>query len=191
MVTSAVTPTTGRPPGGGRRGRHEGRPATKFAVPSIGSTTHRSSAPSCGDPSSPCTGSGDPAKRADDAVLRRQVDRGDQVVRALEPQDRPVVGEADDGEPRIHGAEREVEVVLEIDWSRARREVMPRILPRASDAQVNAIGPSRRFGPTAAVGYPLSAGRIRLVAYGARLESVLGESPRGFESPILRAPKGP
>ena len=28
--------------------------------------------------------------------------------------------------------------------------------------------------------------RIRLVAYGARLESVLGESPRGFESPILR-----
>jgi hypothetical protein len=31
-----------------------------------------------------------------------------------------------------------------------------------------------------------SARRIRLVAYGARLESVLGESPRGFESPILR-----
>ena len=30
------------------------------------------------------------------------------------------------------------------------------------------------------------ARRIRLVAYGARLESVLGESPRGFESPILR-----
>ncbi|VXB61677.1 hypothetical protein PSCLAVI8L_160006 [Pseudoclavibacter sp. 8L] len=28
--------------------------------------------------------------------------------------------------------------------------------------------------------------RIRLVAYGARLESVLGESPQGFESPILR-----
>ena len=25
------------------------------------------------------------------------------------------------------------------------------------------------------------------MAYGARLESVLGESPRGFESPILRA----
>jgi hypothetical protein len=25
------------------------------------------------------------------------------------------------------------------------------------------------------------------VAYGARLESVLGASPRGFESPILRA----
>ena len=31
--------------------------------------------------------------------------------------------------------------------------------------------------------------RIRLVAYGARLESVLGESPRGFESPILRQRK--
>ena len=31
--------------------------------------------------------------------------------------------------------------------------------------------------------------RIRLVAYGARLESVLGESPRGFESPILRSVK--
>ena len=30
------------------------------------------------------------------------------------------------------------------------------------------------------------AWRIRLVAYGARLESVLGASPRGFESPILR-----
>src|SRR5699024_2394700 len=28
--------------------------------------------------------------------------------------------------------------------------------------------------------------RIRLVAYGARLESVLGASPRGFESLILR-----
>ena len=28
--------------------------------------------------------------------------------------------------------------------------------------------------------------RIRLVAYGARLESVLGSRPRGFESPILR-----
>ena len=33
--------------------------------------------------------------------------------------------------------------------------------------------------------------RIRLVAYGARLESVLGESPRGFESPILRARSEP
>jgi hypothetical protein len=30
------------------------------------------------------------------------------------------------------------------------------------------------------------ARRIRLVAYGARLESVLGANPRGFESPILR-----
>ena len=28
--------------------------------------------------------------------------------------------------------------------------------------------------------------RIRLVAYGARLESVLSESSQGFESPILR-----
>ena len=27
------------------------------------------------------------------------------------------------------------------------------------------------------------------MAYGARLESVLGESPRGFESPILRQRK--
>ena len=32
--------------------------------------------------------------------------------------------------------------------------------------------------------------RIRLVAYGARLESVLGASPRGFESPILRQKTG-
>ena len=30
------------------------------------------------------------------------------------------------------------------------------------------------------------ARRIRLVAYGASLESWLGASPRGFESPILR-----
>ena len=29
------------------------------------------------------------------------------------------------------------------------------------------------------------------MAYGARLESVLGESPRGFESPILRQTKRP
>ena len=29
------------------------------------------------------------------------------------------------------------------------------------------------------------------MAYGARLESVLGESPRGFESPILRWCEGP
>jgi hypothetical protein len=35
-------------------------------------------------------------------------------------------------------------------------------------------------------GGPQGHRRIRLVAYGARLESVLGESPRGFESPILR-----
>ena len=34
--------------------------------------------------------------------------------------------------------------------------------------------------------WPTAKRRIRLVAYGARLESVLGESPRGFESPILR-----
>ena len=35
------------------------------------------------------------------------------------------------------------------------------------------------------------AWRIRLVAYGARLESVLGASPRGFESPILRRRSSP
>ena len=29
------------------------------------------------------------------------------------------------------------------------------------------------------------------MAYGARLESVLGASPRGFESPILRHENGP
>ena len=32
--------------------------------------------------------------------------------------------------------------------------------------------------------------RIRLVAYGARLESVLGLRPQGFESPILRHSTG-
>src|SRR4051812_2100762 len=40
------------------------------------------------------------------------------------------------------------------------------------------VGRSRR-------GYPPRR-RIRLVAYGARLESGLGASPQGFESPILR-----
>ena len=30
------------------------------------------------------------------------------------------------------------------------------------------------------------AWRIRLAAYGARLERVLGSRPRGFKSPILR-----
>ena len=37
------------------------------------------------------------------------------------------------------------------------------------------------------VGGPQGPRRIRLVAYGARLESVLGASPQGFESPILRS----
>ena len=36
-------------------------------------------------------------------------------------------------------------------------------------------------------GAQLGSWRIRLVAYGARLESVLGASPQGFESPILRS----
>ena len=31
------------------------------------------------------------------------------------------------------------------------------------------------------------AWRIRLAAYGARLERVLGSRPRGFKSPILRS----
>src|SRR6478609_173665 len=45
--------------------------------------------------------------------------------------------------------------------------------------------PVRYWEPSAARAEG-SARRIRLVAYGARLESVLGASPRGFESPILR-----
>ena len=40
--------------------------------------------------------------------------------------------------------------------------------------------------PLALRGACFTLRRIRLVAYGARLESVLGASPRGFESPILR-----
>ena len=32
--------------------------------------------------------------------------------------------------------------------------------------------------------------RIRLAAYGARLERVLGSRPRGFKSPILRSSPG-
>ena len=42
------------------------------------------------------------------------------------------------------------------------------------------------FAVSKTLGYHCEAWRIRLVAYGARLESVLGASPRGFESPILR-----
>jgi hypothetical protein len=50
---------------------------------------------------------------------------------------------------------------------------------------------ARSFRPedTAGTGYYLkltSLRRGRLVAYGARLESVLGASPRGFESLSLR-----
>src|SRR5665647_2765783 len=52
-------------------------------------------------------------------------------------------------------------------------------------------GQGGRFGRRDGVRYPRAARRIRLVAYGARLESVLGESPRGFESPILRVCEGP
>ncbi len=43
-----------------------------------------------------------------------------------------------------------------------------------------------RLDRAAYLRYHYGAWRIRLVAYGARLESVLGASPRGFESPILR-----
>jgi hypothetical protein len=45
---------------------------------------------------------------------------------------------------------------------------------------------TRRVGGLPRVYEIVGVGRIRLVAYGARLESVLGASPRGFESPILR-----
>jgi hypothetical protein len=48
------------------------------------------------------------------------------------------------------------------------------------------VGCRVRFHEVARVLERLRPWRIRLVAYGARLESVLGESPRGFESPILR-----
>lgn len=36
-----------------------------------------------------------------------------------------------------------------------------------------------------------NAWRIRLAAYGARLERVLGSRPQGFKSPILRYEKSP
>ncbi len=56
--------------------------------------------------------------------------------------------------------------------------------PRPGDSPRVGVGLARPVGCSG----PACAGhrRIRLVAYGARLESVLGESPRGFESPILR-----
>src|SRR4051794_35340464 len=56
-----------------------------------------------------------------------------------------------------------------------------RRVPLSCDARA-AIRRVRSLVATA----PERSRRIRLVAYGARLESVLGESPRGFESPILR-----
>src|SRR3546814_5879633 len=60
---------------------------------------------------------------------------------------------------------------------------------RRPPAESHARSRGVRVLPTVAgrmVGGPSGPRRIRLVAYGARLESVLGESPRGFESPILR-----
>lgn len=60
--------------------------------------------------------------------------------------------------------------------------------------------PPQDSEPRRGVGYSSGAARagcgsrsrrIRLAAYGARLESVLGSRPRGFESPILRRPTGP
>ena len=58
----------------------------------------------------------------------------------------------------------------------------PMILRPAKAPRVIPVGFSMACSPMATV----QARRIRLVAYGARLESVLGASPRGFESPILR-----
>ncbi|MCU1438345.1 MAG: hypothetical protein JWP66_1432 [Naasia sp.] len=60
--------------------------------------------------------------------------------------------------------------------------------PRGEPRRVYRHGRMLSRGPAFA---PILAWRIRLVAYGARLESVLGESPRGFESPILRQRRKP
>ena len=56
--------------------------------------------------------------------------------------------------------------------------------PREGPASI--LGIRAGFALLQGLGYHCVAWRIRLVAYGARLESVLGASPGGFESPILR-----
>ena len=44
---------------------------------------------------------------------------------------------------------------------------------------------------SALVRFAVPIRRIRLAAYGARLERVLGSRPQGFKSPILRHEKRP
>ena len=62
-----------------------------------------------------------------------------------------------------------------------------RVILRHSGPVIWSIGQDWRWESFFAYDCPARcARRIRLVAYGARLESVLGASPRGFESPILR-----
>ena len=46
--------------------------------------------------------------------------------------------------------------------------------------------PIRRMAHVRVFWNLLQTRRIRLAAYGARLERVLGSRPRGFKSPILR-----
>jgi hypothetical protein len=75
-----------------------------------------------------------------------------------------------------------VSVLGELAWVAPREE--PRQwyrMPRNTAPLASGYDFTR---PHRETGWP--ARRIRLVAYGARLESVLGASPRGFESPILR-----
>src|SRR3954467_2841254 len=63
--------------------------------------------------------------------------------------------------------------------------------PRVAPSRPTPPGRKRSKGNRALAGARGVLRRIRLVAYGARLESVLGESPRGFESPILRTRSEP
>src|SRR5690625_3085205 len=68
---------------------------------------------------------------------------------------------------------------------------LPRSIRKAAECDVGPAG-SRRPGASGTLATAHDEHwRIRLAAYGARLERVLGSRPRGFKSPILRRGEAP
>src|SRR5699024_4491639 len=68
---------------------------------------------------------------------------------------------------------------------------LPRSIRKAAECDVGPAG-SRRPGASGTLRTAHDGHwRIRLAAYGARLERVLGYRPRGFKSPILRRGEAP
>ena len=92
----------------------------------------------------------------------------------------------------VEGGDHGSRVVGAGDGDRPRRmPVDSSAAPRVAPSRPTPPGRKRSKGNRALAGARGVLRRIRLVAYGARLESVLGESPRGFESPILRTETDP